>query len=75
MSKYSDKRTYYAIKHLPSGNMNLFFSDDENYPVKERYGLYHVSVAEQRRANMTHPEDWEVIVSPVQNDSCWYGRR
>lgn len=60
------RKTYYAIMHLPS--KMLFFGCDEDHPVKTRYGLYHLSVAEQRRANMHHPEDWEVVVSPIQDE-------
>ena len=58
-------RKWVALRHIPSG---LYFGDSEKYPVSSRYGQYCDEVAAKRRANMEHPEEWEIVIAPFQGN-------
>jgi hypothetical protein len=61
-----EPKKFYALHYMPTGG--YLGELGEKYPVGKNYHLYEQSIAETRRSNCNHPEEWEVIVSPRQTD-------
>ena len=65
MKQTLPNKPYYAIKHLQSGAYLGWYEDS---PVASRYGLFCQDVADKRKANMQRPTEWEVVLSPRQEE-------